>query len=151
MISWSWILCRGGTFLFSFKVSPLYPHDAPKVKCKTKIYHPNIVLEGNVCLNIFREDWKPVLNINTIIYALYHLFTQPNHEDTLNQEVAAVMRDNPNAFGSNVKRPGQGVMWDLLISQDACKSSKFFNGFKLYGVALNLRTELWKFSIFSGV
>ncbi|KAJ6682079.1 NEDD8-CONJUGATING ENZYME UBC12-LIKE-RELATED [Salix koriyanagi] len=26
----------GGTFLFSFQVSPIYPHEAPKVKCKTK-------------------------------------------------------------------------------------------------------------------
>ena len=38
-----------------------------------QVYHPNIDLEGNVCLNILREDWKPVLNINTIIYGLYHL------------------------------------------------------------------------------
>lgn len=28
---------RGGTFLFSFQVSPIYPHEAPKVKCKTKV------------------------------------------------------------------------------------------------------------------
>lgn len=43
--------------------------------CIFQVYHPNIDLEGNVCLNILREDWKPVLNINTIIYGLYHLFT----------------------------------------------------------------------------
>lgn len=68
------ILCRGGAFLFTFHVTPAYPHEPPKVKCKTKVYHPNIDLEGNVCLNILREDWKPVLNINTIIYGLNHLF-----------------------------------------------------------------------------
>jgi ubiquitin-conjugating enzyme E2 M len=44
------------------------------VKCMTKVYHPNIDLDGNVCLNVLREDWKPVLNINTIIYGLNHLF-----------------------------------------------------------------------------
>lgn len=31
-----------------------YPHDPPKVKCETMVYHPNIDLEGNVCLNILR-------------------------------------------------------------------------------------------------
>ncbi|XP_068665781.1 NEDD8-conjugating enzyme Ubc12-like [Aristolochia californica] len=94
----------GGTFVFTFQVPPIYPHEAPKVKCKTKVYHPNIDLEGNVCLNILREDWKPVLNINTIIYGLHHLFTQPNHEDPLNSDAAAVLRDNPKMFEANVRR-----------------------------------------------
>ncbi|KAL0351899.1 UNVERIFIED_CONTAM: NEDD8-conjugating enzyme Ubc12 [Sesamum calycinum] len=98
----------GGTFVFSFQISPIYPHEAPKVKCKTKVYHPNIDLEGNVCLNILREDWKPVLNINTIIYGLYHLFTEPNHEDPLNHDAAAVLRDNPKMFESNVRRAMAG-------------------------------------------
>uniref|UniRef100_A0A8C2T3U5 UBC core domain-containing protein n=1 Tax=Coturnix japonica TaxID=93934 RepID=A0A8C2T3U5_COTJA len=38
------------------------------------VYHPNIDLEGNVCLNILREDWKPVLTINSIIYGLQYLY-----------------------------------------------------------------------------
>ena len=45
-----------------------------QVKCETKVYHPNIDLEGNVCLNILREDWKPVLTINSIVYGLQYLF-----------------------------------------------------------------------------
>ncbi|CAI9281726.1 unnamed protein product [Lactuca saligna] len=98
----------GGTFTFTFQISSIYPHEAPKVKCKTKVYHPNIDLDGNVCLNILREDWKPVLNINTIIYGLYHLFTEPNHEDPLNREAAAVLRDNPKMFESNVRRAMAG-------------------------------------------
>ena len=65
---------RGGKFAFSFKVGPAYPHEPPKVKCETLVYHPNIDLEGNVCLNILREDWKPVLTINSIIYGLQYLF-----------------------------------------------------------------------------
>lgn len=65
---------RGGKFSFSFKVGPAYPHEPPKVKCETQVYHPNIDLEGNVCLNILREDWKPVLTINSIIYGLQYLF-----------------------------------------------------------------------------
>jgi hypothetical protein len=31
------IFCRGGTFVFSFSISQVYPHEAPKVKCKTKV------------------------------------------------------------------------------------------------------------------
>ena len=46
---------RGGRFVFTFHVGAGYPHDAPKVKCETMVYHPNIDLEGNICLNILRE------------------------------------------------------------------------------------------------
>lgn len=51
------------------------------------VYHPNINLEGNVCLNILREDWKPVLDINAVIYGLIYLFYEPNPDDPLNHEV----------------------------------------------------------------
>ncbi|XP_057527609.1 NEDD8-conjugating enzyme Ubc12-like [Amaranthus tricolor] len=98
----------GGTFVFTFQVPSVYPYEPPKVKCKTKVYHPNIDLEGNVCLNILREDWKPVLNINTVIYGLFHLFTQPNYEDPLNHDAAAVLRDSPKMFESNVRRAMAG-------------------------------------------
>ena len=39
-----------------------------------QVFHPNIDLEGNVCLNILREDWKPVLSINSVLYGLQYLF-----------------------------------------------------------------------------
>jgi hypothetical protein len=61
---------KGGKFMFDFKINQNFPHDPPKVKCTQKIYHPNIDLEGNVCLNILREDWKPVLNLNAVIVGL---------------------------------------------------------------------------------
>ena len=66
---------KGGSFYFNFAVNQNFPHDPPKVKCTQKIYHPNIDLEGNVCLNILREDWKPVLNLNAVIVGLQVRFT----------------------------------------------------------------------------
>lgn len=65
---------RDGRFVFNFRVGSNYPHEPPKVKCSTQVYHPNIDLEGNVCLNILREDWNPVLTINSIVYGLQFLF-----------------------------------------------------------------------------
>lgn len=61
---------KGGSFHFTFSINQNFPHDPPKVKCTQKIYHPNIDLEGNVCLNILREDWKPVLNLNAVIVGM---------------------------------------------------------------------------------
>lgn len=73
---------KGGAFHFNFAINQNFPHDPPKVKCMQKIYHPNINLEGNVCLNILREDWKPVLNLNAVIVGLQvrHLAHRNGHD-----------------------------------------------------------------------
>lgn len=95
---------RGGRFSFDLRIPNTYPHEPPKLKCETSIYHPNIDQEGNVCLNILREDWKPVLTINSIIYGLLYLFYEPNPEDPLNKEAAELLRKDRHLFESNVRR-----------------------------------------------
>jgi len=94
---------KGGRFTFSFAINQNFPHDPPKVKCQEKIYHPNIDLEGNVCLNILREDWKPVLNLNAVIVGLQFLFLEPNASDPLNKEAADDLRSNRDGFRRNVR------------------------------------------------
>ncbi|KAI9881468.1 MAG: Chitin synthase, class 2 [Pleopsidium flavum] len=94
---------KGGSFRFSFAINQNFPHDPPKVKCTQKIYHPNIDLEGNVCLNILREDWKPVLNLNAVIVGLQFLFLEPNASDPLNKEAAEDLRSNREGFKRNVR------------------------------------------------
>jgi hypothetical protein len=39
-----------------------------------QVFHPNIDMEGKVCLNILRDDWKPVLDIGAVINGLFFLF-----------------------------------------------------------------------------
>ncbi|MCJ1475119.1 Chitin synthase, class 2 [Lambiella insularis] len=94
---------KGGVFSFTFAINQNFPHDPPKVKCIQKIYHPNIDLEGNVCLNILREDWKPVLNLNAVIVGLQFLFLEPNASDPLNKEAAEDLRMNREGFKRNVR------------------------------------------------
>ncbi|KAG7099610.1 NEDD8-conjugating protein ubc12 [Marasmius oreades] len=101
---------KGGAFVFSFVINTNYPHDPPKVKCTQKIYHPNVDLEGNVCLNILREDWKPVLNLNSVMVGLQYLFLEPNADDPLNKEAALEMTKNRDLFLSNVRSSMGGLV-----------------------------------------
>jgi ubiquitin-conjugating enzyme E2 M len=94
---------KGGRFNFSFAINQNFPHDPPKVLCKDKIYHPNIDLEGKVCLNILREDWKPVLNLNAVIVGLQFLFLEPNASDPLNKAAAEDLKTNREGFKRNVR------------------------------------------------
>lgn len=100
------------TYHFTFSIPPHYPHTPPKVECKTKIYHPNIDLEGKVCLNILREDWKPVLDINSVIYGLIYLFYEPNPDDPLNHEAAELFRKDVRNFERLVSRTLRGGILD---------------------------------------
>ncbi|KAH7025862.1 ubiquitin-conjugating enzyme [Microdochium trichocladiopsis] len=98
----------GGRFTFTFAMSANYPHEPPKVRCQQKIYHPNIDLEGKVCLNILREDWKPVLNLNAVIVGLQFLFLEPNASDPLNKEAAEDLRQSRDQFKRNVRNSMSG-------------------------------------------
>ncbi|KAK4685803.1 ubiquitin-conjugating enzyme E2 M, partial [Tremellales sp. Uapishka_1] len=99
---------KGGVFNFTFHINPNYPHEPPKVRCTQKIYHPNLDLEGNVCLNILREDWKPVLNLSSVMVGLQYLFLEPNPDDPLNKAAAEDLRRDRNTFVQNVKTSLRG-------------------------------------------
>tara|TARA_B110000285_G_scaffold12113_1_gene12021 strand:- start:27 stop:413 length:387 start_codon:yes stop_codon:yes gene_type:complete len=105
---------QGGKYIFSIEVPNNYPFAPPKCKLQTPIYHPNIDLEGNVCLNILREDWKPVLGVNSVILGLIFLFIEPNPNDPLNHEAAKHMRENPNGFVQQVKKTLKGGHFEGL-------------------------------------
>lgn len=103
---------KNATYKFIFDIPDHYPHTPPKVHCDTKIYHPNINLEGKVCLNILREDWKPVLDINAVIYGLILLFDDPNPDDPLNHEAAELFRKDARSFERLVQRTLKGGIMD---------------------------------------
>lgn len=103
---------KGFEWPFQIDIPDLYPHTPPKVKCLQKVYHPNIDVQGNVCLNILRADWKPVLSVNAVNYGLLLLFVEPNGDDPLNHAAAEVLRTNPAKFKQNVQRALQGYSVD---------------------------------------
>jgi len=75
-------------------------------------------------LNILRADWKPVLDINAVIYGLIVLFTQPNPNDPLNHEAAKCLRENPSKFKANVDRSLRGMEVEGTFFPPAKKAAK---------------------------
>lgn len=53
-------------------------------------------------------DWKPVLDINAVIYGLIYLFYDPNPADPLNHAAAKLLRENKGEFERNVARSLRG-------------------------------------------
>jgi ubiquitin-conjugating enzyme E2 M len=83
-------LWRGGTFKFRLIFPSDYPHNPPVCRYlgPTRLWHPNIEgdadrAEGGVCLNILRDEWRPVRGIRDIVFGLEMMFFEPNIEDPL--------------------------------------------------------------------
>ena len=63
------------TFLFSLHLPSSYPFSPPHVRCLTPTLHPFIsARSGRVHHPILHEQWKPVLSLNTVVFALQLLF-----------------------------------------------------------------------------
>ncbi|XP_056389926.1 NEDD8-conjugating enzyme UBE2F isoform X3 [Hyla sarda] len=56
---------QGGKFQFEIEVPEAYNMVPPKVKCLTRVWHPNITETGEICLSLLREHsidgtgWAP--------------------------------------------------------------------------------------------
>lgn len=67
-------LYGGALIRFDCEVPVLYPYQPPRLKCPLRIFHPNIDIHGNVCINILRLDWRPVMSLAHVLHALVLLF-----------------------------------------------------------------------------
>jgi ubiquitin-conjugating enzyme E2 M len=99
----------GGIFEFKFDVPIKYPFEGPKVTCIDKIWHPNIDLDGGVCVSVLRP-WKPTYSVQIILFGLLFLFSHPNPSDPLNEDAAKQMRDDPVNFGKQVVKALKGEL-----------------------------------------
>jgi ubiquitin-conjugating enzyme E2 N len=78
----------GGTFKFELFLPESYPLEPPKVRCLTKIYHPNFDKLGRICLNTLKAEWTPALNVQTTLLSIQALLCEPNPADPLDTAVA---------------------------------------------------------------
>ncbi|XP_040171034.1 NEDD8-conjugating enzyme UBE2F-like [Anopheles arabiensis] len=100
----------GGRFKFSILVPEEYNMAPPKVKCLTKLWHPNISVEGDICLSLLRLNsidglgWAPTRRLKDVIWGLNSLFTDLlNFDDPLNIEAAEQYSKDKERFQAKVR------------------------------------------------
>ncbi|EGI60601.1 PREDICTED: NEDD8-conjugating enzyme UBE2F-like [Acromyrmex echinatior] len=100
----------GGHFYFQIYISEDYNMAPPVVKCLTKLWHPNISEDGDVCLSILRQSsidgmgWAPTRKLKDVVWGLNSLFTDLlNFDDPLNRDAADLFIKDKESFRSKVK------------------------------------------------
>lgn len=57
----------GGLFKVKLSLGKDFPQTPPKAFFFTKIFHPNVAANGEICVNTLKKDWKPDLGIKHIL------------------------------------------------------------------------------------
>ncbi|PAA84425.1 hypothetical protein BOX15_Mlig033065g2, partial [Macrostomum lignano] len=98
-------LWAGGHFKFIVRVPEAYNLAPPEVTCQTRVWHPNVSEQGEVCLSLLRLNsiddfgWYPTRTLKDVVLGLESLFTDLcDFHDALNAEAADQYRCNPQAF-----------------------------------------------------
>ncbi|XP_014782410.1 NEDD8-conjugating enzyme UBE2F isoform X2 [Octopus bimaculoides] len=101
---------HGGTFHFHIEVPDEYNIVPPKVRCETRIWHPNIDEDGEVCLSLLRQNsydmmgWAPTRRLKDVIWGLNSLFSDLlNFDDPLNVEAAENYARDKDSFKCKVQ------------------------------------------------
>ncbi|MCJ1479550.1 Ubiquitin-conjugating enzyme E2 11 [Lambiella insularis] len=90
------------TFKLSVTFPSNYPYAPPTVVFKTPIYHPNVDFSGRICLDILKDKWSAVLNVQSVLLSLQSLLGEPNNSSPLNGEAAELWDHNMSEFKKKV-------------------------------------------------
>ncbi|KAK7290646.1 hypothetical protein RIF29_05213 [Crotalaria pallida] len=86
----------GGVFLVSVNFPIDYPFRPPKVSFRTKVFHPNIDKDGNICLTI--DQWSPALSISKVLLFLCSMLASPDIDDALMPEIAQLYKTDRSKY-----------------------------------------------------
>ena len=95
---------EGGIFRVIIKIPLNFPQVAPKGIFMTKIYHPNISEQGEICVNTLKRDWDPKnWSLSNLFQVIKCLLIIPFPQSALNEEAGKLFMEDYEAFFKRAK------------------------------------------------
>jgi len=98
-------LYEGGYFKARITFPVDYPYGPPVLKFLTKVWHPNVYENGDLCISILHppiddpqsgelpcERWNPTQNVRTVLLSVISLLNEPNTFSPANVDASVMYR-----------------------------------------------------------
>ena len=109
---------EGGIFQLKMVFSEEYPIKPPTVVFITKMFHPNIYVNGNICLDILKENWSPTYDVIAILSSIQLLLNEPNPQSPANGEAADLFVRNKREYDRRVREIVELSLLDFEDDED---------------------------------
>jgi len=96
---------EGGYFKAVVRFPSNYPYAPPSVRFLSKLWHPNVYENGDLCISILHppvddphsgemacERWNPTQNVRTILMSVISLLNEPNTSSPANVDASVSFR-----------------------------------------------------------
>lgn len=70
-----------------------FPAGPPRCTMRTKVFHPNIAANGEICVSTLKKDWSPSYGIEHILVVIKCLLISPNPDSALQPEAARLLQE----------------------------------------------------------
>lgn len=85
---------ENGIFRMKLLLSRDFPQSPPKGYFITKIFHPNISANGEICVNTLKKDWNPSLGLRHVLLVVRCLLIEPFPESALNEQAGKMLLED---------------------------------------------------------
>uniref|UniRef100_A0A2P2J7V1 E2 ubiquitin-conjugating enzyme n=1 Tax=Rhizophora mucronata TaxID=61149 RepID=A0A2P2J7V1_RHIMU len=94
---------ENGVFRMKLLLSCDFPHSPPKGYFLTKIFHPNIATNGEICVNTLKKDWNPSLGLRHVLIVVRCLLIEPFPESALNEQAGKMLLENYEEYARHAR------------------------------------------------